>query len=365
MMKLKKGTNMAAPQKNSRNERLSASDKVKKQREDLVSKLIENMKSGKLYWNSGWNTKALCPYNPVSNIKYKAGNRFKLYCEAMMKQYEDPRWCTFLQAKQMGWKIKPNESGILLEKWIFEEKKVLRDENNKYKLDKKGNKQYETIELSYPIVNYFYVFNASQLSGVPNLEQHAIKEEVNNIKKHLINSSECPVHFLVQDKSYYNPIKDEIVLPSVNYFEDEYSLISTLIHELAHSTGHESRLNRSIVNQFGSEEYAKEELRAELSSAFFSADLTGLDLKGKEIQNHSAYLQSWIKILENNPDELYRASKDAQVICDRLYSNYEKERDRKLLKNKDLSSLCSKEKEKKPTLKNVVIENKRNEMARG
>ena len=101
------------------------------------------------------------------------------------------------------------------------------------------------------------------------------------------------------NEAYYNPKIDEIHIPKSSQFKDEYSYYATQLHELSHATGHPSRLNRDIINTFGSEEYAKEELRAEISSS----------------------IRNWIDILKNQPAELFKAIKDSDEIVNYLDKN--------------------------------------------
>lgn len=94
--------------------------------------------------------------------------------------------------------------------------------------------------------------------------------------------------------------------------------MATLLHEAAHATGHESRLNRDMEGAFGSPEYAKEELRAEIASAF-TAQILRIDYSQNDyMENHEAYVQNWISVLENEPNELFAAIKDAEKISDYL-----------------------------------------------
>ena len=122
-------------------------------------------------------------------------------------------------------------------------------------------------------------------------------------------------------EAYYRPSSDSITMPPDTYFKDDYGYMSTFLHECGHATGHESRLNRDLTGRFGSPEYAKEELRAEIASAFTAQDLgfgvspDGLTLA---LDNHKAYIQSWISVIEDQPNELFAAIKDAEKISDYL-----------------------------------------------
>mgnify|MGYP004456021821 FL=1 len=147
--------------------------------------------------------------------------------------------------------------------------------------------------------------------------------ELGKVADDFIKSSECEIVEKVQDEAYYIPSEDKIVLPPREYFKSEESFLGTLFHEMSHSTGHQTRLNRDIVNEFGTVEYAKEELRAELGAMFIEADLN-LDFKENVNADHTNYLKSWISVLEDNPDELFKAGNDSSKISERLIDNYNK-----------------------------------------
>ena len=122
-------------------------------------------------------------------------------------------------------------------------------------------------------------------------------------------------------EAYYSPSKDSITMPPSSTFLGNYGYMSTFLHECGHATGHESRLSRDLTGRFGSPSYAKEELRAEIASAFISQALgfgaAAEDLSGA-MENHKAYIQSWIAVIEDQPNELFAAIKDAEAISDYL-----------------------------------------------
>lgn len=289
---------------------------VENSRREIVKEIIESMKQGYFFAMDRWNKEALRPQNPVSQAKYQGGNRLRLAYQAVKKGYQDPRWVTFLQAQEKGWKIKDKEKGTLCEKWIWTQEIKEKDEE--------GNEQKVIVERTIPIVNYFILFNAEQIDGIPKLERKELKQtELGKVANDFIKSSECEIVETLQDKAYYSPLEDKIILPPREYFKSEESFLATLFHEMSHSTGHSTRLNRDIINEFGTIEYAKEELRAELGAMFIEADLN-LDLKGANNADHTNYLKSWISVLEDNPDELFKASNDSSKISERLIDNYNK-----------------------------------------
>ncbi|MDY2801461.1 MAG: zincin-like metallopeptidase domain-containing protein, partial [Fusobacterium mortiferum] len=302
----------------------NAYDIVMDDRKKLVEKIIENMENGDLIFKKGWDVSVLRPQNPVSEVMYLGGNRLKLGIEAVINNYKDPRWVTYNQAKTNGWQVKKGEKGTRCEKWIFTKTIKEKDENGKIvEIEKKLDKPFPT---------YFTVFNAEQIEGIPPLELKNIdKEQSFIIAEKFIKSSECPIKEVAQEQAYYSPFDDEIVLPLRTAFRSEEAFLRTTLHEMGHSTGHKTRLNRDMSGAFGSENYAKEELVAELCSLFTQARLN-IKLEGEHFNNHTAYLKSWIGALKNDPNELFRAATKAEAASERLYNNYlEKE----LLKEKN------------------------------
>lgn len=292
----------------------SAFDIVMDSRKELVEKILNMMEKGYVLTAPEWNKQALCPYNPISAVTYKGGNRLKLMVAAIEKEYKDPRWMTARQMKMAGYQRKPGTEGILCEKWIFE-KKIKQ-------LNAEGIEETVIERMEPPRVSFFVVYNAEQVEGFPALKSQTVENErTMETLENLMKTSECPIIEAAQPLAYYEYATDKIVLPLRNFFKDEISFAKTTIHEMAHSTGHETRLNRDMNQPFGSPGYAREELRAELGALFLENDL-GLNLGAEHYQDHSNYLASWIKALKDDPNELFRACSDAEKISQRLMGNY-------------------------------------------
>ena len=120
------------------------------------------------------------------------------------------------------------------------------------------------------------------------------------------------------NEAFYSMAEDMIVLPKINQFDNEFEYITTFFHEAGHATGHVSRFNREMPSARGTDIYAREELRAEIASAF-AAQTFGIDYtQNKYMENHEAYIQDYINVLENKPNELFAAIKDAEKISDYL-----------------------------------------------
>lgn len=292
---------------------MGAFEIVMESRKLLVEQIIENMKKGYVFTKEVWDSQLLAPHNPLSQARYQGGNRIRLISAVVRNGYQDPRWMTVKQLRDKGYYVKKGEKQTICEKWIFTEEKVVQDEN--------GEKRKEIHILDKPIVRYFGVFNAEQVNEFPPFSKEEAFSDVMQIGKDCMKASECKIIECAQPEAYYSPGLDRIVLPIHQMFKSEESYIATGLHEMVHSTGHKSRLNRDIGHSFGTPEYAKEELRAEIGSMFLKADL-GISLAGEHFQDHSNYLKSWISVLENDYNELFRAAVDAEKAADRILGNY-------------------------------------------
>lgn len=304
----------------------SAIEMVKKSRRELVNKLISNMEQGYLFSREKWDHQALRPYNPLSGFTYRGGNRLRLSMAAIDQGYKDPRWMTFKQASDQGYHIRKGEKSVLLEKWIFTKEIKEKDEQ--------GQEVKKTERLEHPVCNYFRVFNAEQMDGVEPLPKKAALQEdaILELTEQLFSSSKCDIVEAAQEEAYYSPTEDRIVLPPREFFKSPAAFLSVGLHEMAHSTGHASRLNRPLMNQFGTEAYAREELNAEISSAFLESDL-GLEVEEEGLRDHSNYLKSWIRILKEDPNELFRACQSAEKISGYLIKNYQEYLENEPFKN--------------------------------
>ena len=304
---------------------MSAYDRVMEERRKLVEKIIENMKQGYVMPQAKWD-RSVYISNPVSHARYRGINFARLYLAMADQGYTDGRWMTYKQAESMGWKIRRGEHGIHLEKYIFE--KTVEEKN-----PNTGEMEKITKRLDRPMVNQFVVFNASQIDGIPQPEDIKPMEhdEVLQIAEDVIASSECPIKETMEGRAYYSPGLDEIHLPVRDLFIDQKSFLATTLHEMVHSTGHSSRLNRDLSGFFGGESYAREELRAELGAFFLENDL-GIQLEGQHFNSHTHYLESWISALEDDPNELFRAMTDAQKAAGYITDRYQLYLDQKLSK---------------------------------
>lgn len=289
---------------------------VMENRRVLVEKIIGMMKQGYFFNQEEWDRDALRPHNPLSKVRYKGGNRMRLMQAVMEHGYTDPRWATGRQYQQKGYYIKKGEKGILCEKWIFQEEKLV--ENDRHEMER------VLVDLEIPKVSYFTVFNGLQVQDFPEYEKREEQDmDLVKLMDDLLSTSKCKIREVAQPRAFYSPMRDEIVLPIRESFKDMESFAKTAIHEMGHSTGHPDRLNRKMGGLFGSPDYAGEELRAELGTLFVEADL-GINLRKEHEEDHADYLKSWIGVLHDNYNELFRACADAEKIASYLVGNYEK-----------------------------------------
>ncbi len=289
--------------------------KIKDGRKAMVSRFLERMQDGIMPWQCPWAVEALHPQNPYTNIIYRGGNRLRLWDAIFEENYTDPRWMTYNQIQGAGFRLKDAKGkGVLLEHWRYTE--IRKTENEK------GEKIREEVPLRKPVPGYFYVFNGKHIEGLPPLDK--AEQHLSDLGEKLRASSECPIKERAIGRAFYDPSSDEINLPARYAFAHEEEFYAVMLHEMAHATGHPSRLNRPLMVDMESESYGKEELRAELGSAFLRAEL-GIPMDEYAYQQSGAYISSWLSLLENDPDELLRAAADAELICDRIMQRYQQQ----------------------------------------
>lgn len=279
--------------------------------ETVSEKIIEQLKAGTAPWQRPWHDdkRKSLPYNPISDKRYKGINTLHLMAESMSKGYADPRWLTYKQASSLGAQVRAGEKSTLVQYWKFTDLVDKLDKDGNPVLDENGKKIKEEIQLDKPKVFYANVFNAEQIDNLPPLPIRELKwdniERAETILKNsgakILNDSNSP---------YYSIKTDEIHLPGKEFFDSNDKYYSVALHELGHWTGAESRLNRDINHPFGSHEYAREELRAEIASMIIGDELN----IGHDSKQHVAYVESWIKILQDEPKEIFRAASDAEKI---------------------------------------------------
>lgn len=275
-----------------------------------------------LEWRQEWIGKGGgAPHNGITKANYRGCNAFWLSLIAMSKGYTDPRWVTMHQIMDPDKKYHPNEKWHLkkgskatyVEYWYpydVANKKAMTWED--YKNDLANGRSEKEFTLA---TRYTAVFNAHEVEGMPELqvEQHpeiTMDELVQKL------SEGMGVEILTDggDRAYYSPSQDKIHLPTPESFHSEYAFNATALHEEAHASGHPTRLNRPQSAFFGTDQYAYEELVAEMCSCFMGSELK-MEATPEHIDNHKAYVQSWNGAIREKPETLIKAIKDAQAAA--------------------------------------------------
>ena len=286
----------------------------------VADTLIERMQEGKATWTQAWEPGAhSLPYNIKTGKPYRGGNTVWLAEKAAKLSYGDARWGTFKQVKELGGQVLRGEKGTQILFWQFETKKLARDKAGRPVLDEAGKPVYETKALPHPRVYPYTVFNAEQCKGLPQRTKRRSAEQWSPIEaaEQVLKHSGAKIQHSSDDRAYYDLARDRIVLPYRDQFPNAPSFYQTALHELGHWTGHPDRLNRETLVRgteagFWSTLYAREELRAEISSM-----MTGDRLNiGHDPTRHAGYVRSWVRALRDDPREIYRAARDAQQISD-------------------------------------------------
>ena len=315
----------AKPQTNQTSERRD----FRKEVTDSIAKMLEE---GVAPWQKPWDASVAgtltLPFNPTSNNSYRGGNAIHLLATAMRKGYEDPRWMTYKQAAENDWQVRKGEKGTQIEFWEIKRANEADNENpSSSPATNPESGRRDDQSRSQFIHRVYTVFNATQIEGVPAYEpKHRSPFEIVEAGEQILRNSGARVTHDQADRAFYSRSSDSIHLPPREAFDGAPGYYGTALHELAHWSGHPDRLNRQTLNQsyrFGDQNYAREELRAELASVFLAAE-RGIP---HNPATHASYVGSWIKALRDDKNEIFRAAHDASRATEFLLSL---ERDRSI-----------------------------------
>lgn len=279
--------------------------------------IIRQLEQGTAPWLKPWQSgERFLPFNPTSGNAYKGINAVWLLSTSEARGYADTRWMTFKQANSQDAQVNKGEKGTMIQFWKWHDEIPKRDEEGRPVLDENGNPVKMLVRLQCPTVRSAIVFNAQQISGLPAME---LKAGLTEWERHteaeaILKDSQARIDHVPGNRAFYRPSSDKITLPLREQFPSADNYYATALHELGHWTGHESRLNRDLQHPFGSEAYAKEELRAEIASLMLGEKLN----IGHDPGQHVSYVGSWIKVLQEDPREIFRASADAEKITQYL-----------------------------------------------
>jgi antirestriction protein ArdC len=270
----------------------------------ITDRVITLLEQGIVPWQKPWQGGDQLPQNAVSGRHYRGVNVFLLHA----MNFESPFWLTFNQAKALGGSVRRGEKAcpVVFWKWLESE------ENGEMK--------------RIAFLRYYSVFNIAQCEGIPRdkipslgstRREHSPIETAERIVSAMPKRPEVK-HGL--DRAFYSPGGDFVAMPSPEQFRTGEDYYSVLFHELAHSTGHETRLNRKGVSgaegewsAFGSTPYAKEELVAEMGAAFLCGQAGIVE---RTLDNSAAYVGSWLQRLKDDRKLVVHAAAQAQKAAD-------------------------------------------------
>jgi antirestriction protein ArdC len=286
-------------------------------RQEVTNQIIEMLEKGTAPWQKAWEaSSAAIPFNPTSERNYRGGNALHLMATAARKGFIDPRWLTYRQAQENGWQVRQGEKGTQIEYWQFDDRGAGSRNGPTQTEPDSPDQPGATHHRNAPIHRVYTVFNAQQMDGIPAHQPRQRNEwEVAQTGEQILANSGASIAHDQADRAFYSRSQDAIHLPPKDAFRSAPDYYGTALHELAHWTGHPTRLNRQTLNEsyrFGDPNYAKEELRAELTSVFLAAE-RGIPHNPEQ---HAAYVGSWINALKNDKHEIFRAAKDANTAAD-------------------------------------------------
>ncbi|MBI5707272.1 MAG: DUF1738 domain-containing protein [Armatimonadetes bacterium] len=265
----------------------------------ITDRIVQALQAGVVPWRKPWRGHDQLPCNAVSKRPYHGINLLLL----SLTPYSDHRWLTLRQANELGGHVRQGEHSSIA---VFWKRLEVEKEDDRYQKQK----------VSIPLLRYYPVFNAEQCAGLdlPVLDDwHAeLKARIESAEKVILRMPSPPKIVEGGSLAAYFPPQDLVRVPKIQDFESPEAYYSTLFHELGHSTGHETRLNRSGVTGqivFGSCDYSREELIAELTSAFVCAEV-GID--NSNLENAAGYIHGWLQALEGDPRAVIAASGQAQ-----------------------------------------------------
>lgn len=280
----------------------------------VTERILSMLDEGTVPWHQPWATGGARPFNGATGHEYRGVNLFLL----PMLGYEDPRWITFKQAKSLGGSVRKGEKGAPIVFW-----KVLRPADDTAEdADTTGTEEERRPRF---LLRYFTGFNVSQTEGIdpdrlkPRPERRSIDHDPIPACEAIVSGFKGgPRINYGHEFAGYIPAEDRVVMPDLDTFESAERFYGVLFHELTHSTGHERRLSRrgsDVPRRFGSADYAREELVAEMGAGFL-ANVVGIFPAVAD--QSAAYIDNWRRRIGEDPTLVVKAAAAAQSAADHI-----------------------------------------------
>lgn len=284
-------------------------------RQELTETFAAAIEKGCPPWRAGWTT-ASPPINPSTGNAYNGMNRL-LLMQAVADCDGEYRFMTLKQASAMGYSIKRGAKAF----------RIVRVAEVDRKPDEKSPEDGEVVaedKAKRLILRVHHVFNGKDIEGLPPAEKRENHVQPVDAAERVISGLKGTGLVVLEggDKACYMPKSDTIRMPDRWRFKGGNSGVATaewwatILHECGHSTMSDKRLSRKVA-KFGTESYAREELRVEIASAFLCQEL-GVPMATSLFESHSAYLANWASLLRSDPQEIFKAAAEAQKIADYL-----------------------------------------------
>lgn len=275
--------------------------------QEITDKMLVALEEGTAPWQQPWLGRFGRPMNPTTGKAYRGINVLLLAGLGL----QDGRFCSYKQAQKQGWQVRSGERAH--EIYFYKPFSV--------PTDKVDPDTMEPMMKVIPVFRSYPVFSLTQIDGAPPPEIRVVRQEggVDPETSARIEAMVAASGIEVisgRSRASYSPATDKIAMPMRESFRSDGDYYATLLHEMAHATGHESRLNRKFSFDRESPEYAREELRAEMASAFLSMHL-GIP---SNVEGHESYVAHYIELLKSDKRELLRAAKDAELIATHVLS---------------------------------------------
>jgi antirestriction protein ArdC len=269
--------------------------------EEVAQKFIEQLEKGVVPWRKPWSGSGVLPHNYYSQRPYRGINPLILGMAAMEKGYQSPAWTTYKAAFQRGAQVRKGEKATHV---IFWKPMLKQDETT-------GE------EKKFFITKVTAVFNTDQIDGIDWNMPDRDPVDVPVALKQLIADYPNPpsITHTAGDRAYYQPSTDSITMPLLEQFDSTQGYAETICHEMVHSTGHSSRLNRFEPGQIGHRaEYAKEELIAEIGASMLMQGV-GIDV---DMPQMGSYVKGWLRALQDDHSLIVKAAQAAQKAIDHI-----------------------------------------------
>jgi antirestriction protein ArdC len=270
--------------------------------EYVTERIIKKLEEGTIPWKKPWTGGSHVAVNWVNQKAYRGINQFLL---------EPGEYATLKQIVAAGGRVKKEEFKrghfVVFWKWLEIQEEDSDEKTEKVKM--------------VPFLRYYTVYEINtQCTGLQSKRirscfAHDPIAEAEILMKSYLESPNAPELRFAPGRAYYQPTWDYVSVPPLSHYKNPAEYYCTIFHELVHSTGHKSRLNRPGIQQvsFGSETYSKEELIAELGAAMLCA-IAGID--NSTIDNSAAYIQGWLKALNDDKKMIVQAAAQAQKAVD-------------------------------------------------